>query len=160
MVVNRARRAGVAVAGSVLLVLGLASCSLLEGPTPATPDRPQIETPAEPAVFVPGGSAQENLPFFQELLLGYASGEQPIQGQPIVEAVAAGGFDKADMQVSFDQSKTNLEADSIFVAVRSGETCLIGQLIPETREVAAQAVDAVGPERNVCLIGQTRPIDW
>lgn len=141
-------------------MIGLSSCSLLSGPTPATPERPQIEQPAEPAEFVPGGTAEENLPFFTQLLVDYGAGEQPIQGQPIVDAVAAGGFDKAEMQVSFDQSKTNLVADSIFVAVRSGETCLIGQLVTENREVAAKAAAAVGPERNVCLIGETRPIDW
>lgn len=157
---NRARRVSAAVAGSVILVLGLSSCSLIEGPTPATPERPKVEQPAEPAVLVPGGSAQENLPFFTQLLAEYAAGEQPIQGQPIVDAVAGGGFDRAEMQVSFDNSKTNLVADSIYVAVRSGETCLIGQLVTEGREVATEAVDAVGPERNVCLIGDTRPIDW
>lgn len=160
MVVNRARRTSAAVAGALLLALGLSSCSLLEGPTPTTPERPQVEQPAEPAEFVPGGSAEENLPFFRQLLVGYAEGEQPIQGQPIVDAVAAGGFDKAEMQVSYDQSKTNLVADSIYVAVRAGESCLIGQLVTEGREVGAEAVAAVGPERNVCLIGDTRPIDW
>ncbi|GAA1321333.1 DUF6993 domain-containing protein [Leucobacter albus] len=160
MVVKRARRTLVAVTGAVLLAAGLASCSLLEGPTPATPERPTPAPPAEPAVFVPGGTAEENLPFFTQVLTDYAAGEQPVQGQPLVDAVAAGGFDKADMQVSFDQSKTNLVADSIYVAVRSGETCLIGQIATDSREVAAEAVAAVGPERNVCMIGETRPIDW
>ncbi|KAM9862698.1 hypothetical protein ACI1US_01422 [Leucobacter sp. BZR 635] len=160
MVVKRARRTSAAVAGSLLLMLGLSSCSLIEGPTPVTPERPQVEVPAEPAQFIPGGSAEENLPFFTQLLSEYSAGDQPIQGQPIVDAVAAGGFDKAAMQVSFDHSQTNLVADSIYVAVRSDETCLIGQLVTEDREVATQAVAAVGPDRNVCLIGNTRPIDW
>ncbi|MGO2141865.1 MAG: DUF6993 domain-containing protein [Leucobacter sp.] len=160
MVETRARRTAAIVAGAAALMLTLSSCSLIEGPTPVTPERPQVEEPAEPAAFVPGGTAEDNLPFFGQVLREYAAGEQPVQGQPIVDALAAGGFAKTDMQVSFDQSKTGLAADSIYVAVRAGESCLIGQVAAEERGATAEVAAAVGPERNVCLIGQTRPIDW
>lgn len=160
MAVTRARRTALVASLASVLLLGLSSCALLEGPTPQTPDRPAPELPATPAVFVPGGTAEENLPFFTQTLLEYAAGDAPIEGQPIVDAVAAGGFDKADMQVSFDHSKTNLVADSIYVAVRAGEQCLIGQIATAERDVAAEAVAATGPGRDVCLIGSTRQIDW
>ncbi|WP_396451872.1 DUF6993 domain-containing protein [Leucobacter aridicollis] len=160
MVVNRARRAAATVAGAAALMLALSSCSLLEGPTPVTPERPPVEVPAEPATFVPGGTSEENLPFFGQVLREYAAGERPVQGQPIVDALVAGGFDKQTMQVSFDASKTGLAADSIYVAVRTGESCLIGQVSAEDRDATAEVVGAIGPDKNVCLIGQTRPIDW
>lgn len=160
MVVKRSRRAVSALSGAAILMLALSSCALLEGPTPQTPPRPETVKPETPAEFVPEGSAEENLPFFAQLLDDYAAGDQPIQGQPIVDAVVDGGFDKGNMQVSFDNSKTNLVADSIYVAVRIEDACLLGQLVTEDREVAAQLAPAVGPEQNICLIGNTRAIDW
>lgn len=160
MVVNLTRRTAAALAGAVLVAVSLSSCSLLTGPTPVTPERPQIEQPAEPPTFVEGGTSEENLPFFRYALTEYAAGEGGIQGQPIVDALAAGGFDRATMQVSADLSKTGLAADSIFVSVRTGDTCLIGQVGAEQRDVAAQVAAPTGPEPGVCLIGETRAIDW
>ncbi len=138
----------------------MVGCVLLEGPTPATPER---EAPAVPDVapeFVPGGSASDNLPYFTEVLRAYAEGEAPVTGQPIVDAVAAAGFDKAVMQVSFDESMTGLDADNIFVSVRMGADCLIGQIVASDREFAVQVEPAVGPAQDICLIGKTRQIDW
>ena len=159
MVVKRARLAA-ALAGSAAVLLALSGCSVLQGPTPATPERPQIAEPETPPELVPGGTAEENLPFFRQVLADYAAGDQPIAGRPIVDALAEQGFDTAAMQVSHDQSKTGLDADSIYVSVRSGETCLVGQVAADGREAVAQAVAAVGPDKNVCLIGDTRRIDW
>ncbi|UOR02947.1 hypothetical protein MUN77_06515 [Leucobacter allii] len=147
------------------LVLGLASttltgCFLLEGPTPETPTR---EAPAAPEVapeFVPGGTAEENLPYFTEVLRDYAAGDGAVQGQPIVDAVAGAGFDRAAMQVSFDESKTGLPADNIFVSVRIGADCLVGQIVAADRSFAAENEPALGPNGDICLIGSTRAIDW
>lgn len=160
MLRTRTQRTIAAVSGAVVLLFGLASCALVEGPTPATPQRPEPPKPSVAPEFVPGGSAEDNLPFFREILTTYAAGEQPIEGQPIVDAIAASGFDKAAMQVSFDRSKTNLVADSIYVSVRFGTECLLGQLVTEGREAVAETAKAVGPEQNICLIGNTRTIDW
>lgn len=64
------------------------------------------------------------------------------------------------MQVSFDKSRTGLTADSIYVSVRIGEDCMIGQFATEDRELAVDLAGAVGPEKDLCLIGETREIDW
>ena len=64
------------------------------------------------------------------------------------------------MQVSFDRTKTDLVADSIFVSVRIGAECLLGQVTTGTREVSAVTEPAIGPNRDICLIGNTRAIDW
>ena len=157
---TRAGRTLASIAGAAILACVLGSCALLEGPTPTTPDRTRPEQPAEPAEFVPGGSAEENLPFFTRVLDEYAATEQPVEGQPIVDAVSGGGFDRDAMQVSFDRSKTNLVADSIYVSVRIGEECLIGQMVTENREVVTERARTVGPNADICLIGETRAIDW
>lgn len=149
-----------AIAAAAALVIGLSSCSVLEGPTPKTPVRTPPPVPDTPVEIVPDGTAEENLPYFVQILDAYAEGDSPIQGQPIVDAIVTAGYNKADMQVSHDFSRTNLVADSIFVSVRLGSTCLLGQFVTETREWAAYAEDAVGPSDDICLIGEMRVIDW
>ncbi len=81
-----------------------------------------------------------------------------MQGAPIVDAVAASGFDPSLMQVSFDTSKTNLPADNIFVSVRVDASCLVGQVVAEDRSVFAEVMPAVGPAQDICLIGKTASV--
>lgn len=153
------RLAHSALALSIALPL-LGGCAILEGPTPTTPER---EAPAAPEVapeLVPGGTAADNLPYFTEVIRAFAEGDQPVQGQPVAQAVIDAGFDRATMQVSFDQSKTGLPADNIFVSVQIGSECLIGQVVAEDRTFVAENEPAIGPEGLTCLIGETRPLDW
>ena len=160
MLVKRFGAVAAAIAGATALMMGLGSCSILEGPTPETPVRTPPPVPDTPVEIETDGTAAKNLPHFTQILEAYSQGDDPIQGQPIVDAIAAAGYDKAHMQVSHDYSRTNLVADSIFVSVRLGSTCLLGQFVTETREWVAHADDAVGPNDDICLIGETRPIDW
>lgn len=153
------RLLGTAALGAALLG-GLAACSVLEGPTPQQP--PRVE-PAKPEVapeLVPGGTAADNKPYFTEVIRAYSAGTQPIEGRPIVDDLIAAGFDRAAMQVSADRSKTDLVADSIYVSVRWGDECLIGQFMTSDRSFTVDMPPAVGPDGSVCLIGSTRPIDW
>lgn len=138
----------------------LGGCALLEGPAPDAPVRPAPTAPATPATLVPGGSAEENLPFFQQTLLTYAGGTSPVEGQPVVDALVAAGFDRAAMQVSFDRSRTDLVADNIFVSVRMADQCLLGQIVTGDRSLVAEVAPALGPDKSICIIGTTRPIDW
>lgn len=143
-----------------LSVALLSGCSLLEGPTPSTPVRTEVPEPEQAPVLVPGGSAEDNLPFFTETLRAFTESEQPVKGQPVTTALIEAGFDKALMQVSFDTSKTGLDADNIFVSVRYGEDCLIGQVVAEDRSFVAKNEPALGPDKSICLIGNTNPITW
>ncbi|RGE22523.1 hypothetical protein [Leucobacter sp. wl10] len=138
----------------------LAGCSLLAGPTPQTPPRETPKSPETAPQFVPGGTAEQNLPAFTEALRVFSASQQPVTGAPVVDAVAAVGFDKTAMQVSFDETKTGLAADSIYVSVRIGADCLVGQVVAEDRSFVAKQLPAVGPGGDICLIGNTRPIDW
>lgn len=151
---------GFAILALALGVVTLSSCAVLEGPTPEAPKR---EAPAKPEVapgLVSGGTAEENLPYFTEVLREFAAGEGTIKGEPVARAVIEAGFDKNLMQVSFDRSETGLEADNIFVSVLLGESCLIGQIVTSDRSFVAETGPAVGPENNLCLIGETAPITW
>lgn len=137
----------------------LAGCSLLEGPSPEVPKRETPAPPEQTPEYVPDGSAEQNLPFFRSVLTDYAAGTGAVQGKPIARAVIDAGFAPDAMQVSFDRTKTDLPADNIFVSVRIGPECLIGQVVAEDRSVVAETAPAVGPEKNLCLIGETAPVE-
>ncbi|MFC5338100.1 DUF6993 domain-containing protein [Leucobacter denitrificans] len=168
MVVNRAQRVAAVIAGGVALAFGLSSCVLLEGPSPEVPERTVRVTPSVPSEdsgnsespVPPEGSAEAKFADFTAALKSFAGGTEAVRGQPIVNSLVSAGFDKSAMQVSFDTSRTNLVADSIFVSVRIDESCLLGQITTESRELVTDLAPAVGPDQNICLIGQTRPIDW
>jgi hypothetical protein len=153
------RRAPLVVALAAGLALGLAGCGA-PAQEPADPEPAAAESPAPPPEFFPEGTAEQNLPYFEYVLGGFSAGAEPVEGRPVVDAVAAAGFDRAAMQVSFDRTQTNLAADSIFVSVRIGADCLLGQVAASDRGVSAMTAPAVGPDQSICLIGNTRPIDW
>lgn len=160
MSVNRAHRAAAAFAGASALLLGLTSCVLLEGPTPTIPERPAIPVPDSPPALVPDGTAADNQAYFALVLQNFVADTQPVEGAPMVNALTDAGFNRDAMQVSFDHTRMNLVADSIFVSVRFENECLLGQITTDTRELAVDLGPTLGPDNNVCLIGQTRPIDW
>ncbi|WP_449277192.1 DUF6993 domain-containing protein [Leucobacter sp. GX24907] len=160
MIRNRRSSLIALVAAGMFLLPALAGCALLEGPTPTTPQRQAPERPEAKPELVPGGSAEDNMPYFTEVLREYGEGDDPVEGVPITTALREAGFDTADMQVSFDTSRTGLVADSIYVSVRIDTGCMLGQLTTEDRELAVDLAEAVGPEQNVCIIGETRTIDW
>lgn len=127
-------------------------------------DRPtrdeNFQEPEAPPEFFPEGTAGDNLPFFNESLRQFGLGTAAVQGVPVVDHLVAAGFDKTKMQVSFDESKTELVADNIFVSVLFGQECLVGQIVVADRSFVSEVAPALGPEKNLCLIGTTRAIDW
>ncbi|GAA3586819.1 hypothetical protein GCM10022198_07940 [Klugiella xanthotipulae] len=152
---------------AVLVIVGVVSgCSLIDmvtgRPAPAarSTTAPTSAAPEEVPEFVPDGTAEQNLPFFSYTNQATASGGADINGENVVNALVAAGFDKSAMQVSFDKTQTNLVADNIFVSVLVGQECLLGQFVTGDRSVTGLKVAAVGPDKSVCIIGETRPIDW
>lgn len=109
-------------------------------------------------MYLPEGSAEENQAIFAQALGSLAGGT--INGVSVVDAVANVGFPKDAMQVSFDESKTGLTADSIYVSARIGADCLVGQVVTDGGDATAKVMPALGSEDAVCLLGATRPIDW
>ena len=153
------RRTGAGIVAALAAVT-LSSCALLSGPTPDTPERPTTPVPEVAPEFVPDGSAEDNLPYFTEVIRTFAAGTEEVRGQQVSTAVMNAGFSKDAIQVSFDETKTDLVADAIYVSVRIDESCLLGQVMTEDRTFVTRVDAALGPNNDICLIGQTRLIDW
>ncbi len=153
---------GVALTGVALLLSGCAALNAVTGQAPdvKSTNAVSVAPDAPDPVLVPGGSAQDNLAFFNFTNLKTAQSDATINGENTVNALVQAGFDKGAMQVSFDQSTQGLTADSIYVSVRIGNDCLVGQLVTEGRSVVGAVEPVVGPDKSVCLIGGTRTIDW
>ena len=144
----------------VAATVGLSGCVAAPEPIERPSKEENFQKPEKPPELFPEGTAEDNLPYCHETLRQFGAGAEPVQGVPVVNALAAAGFDKTKMQVSFDESKTDLVADNIFASVLLGQDCLIGQVIVADRSFVTEVAPAVGPDKNLCLIGATRPIDW
>lgn len=159
------RRAAQAIA-ALSLVLTLSACGTAApsaNPTPtASTEGPggPTATPTTPSgpVLVPDGTAEENLPLFAAVTASVWASDARVSGRAYVDALAAAGFDKTAMQVTQDQTTVGNPAESIQFSVRWNEQCLIGQVGPATGD----PVTVVAPvlAEGMCLVGQTRVIDW
>ena len=153
------KRSFLAVSSLAVLALLVSGCSQedVNQPERATPTQVPSEPPPS---LIEGGTASENEKYFNYILRQGVRNGMQIDGVSVVNTVAEAGFDKALMQVSYDSSKTGLGADSIFVSVRVNDQCLLGQVVTSDKTVATSVQPAVGPYKSICLIGETRPIDW
>lgn len=148
-------------AGAVALVLALAGCGSAQPvvPTPSATPTPTPTVPAAPAL-VPEGTAAQNLPFFTQIVQTVWAGPDQVHGRAYIDALVAGGFSKAHMQVTADESTVGNPAESIqFSVLWNDGQCLIGQAGPATGAALAVVEPAV-LGGTACLIGKTRPIDW
>lgn len=114
-------------------------------------------TPTAEPTLVPEGTAVDNLPLFTRVVADTWASDRRGEGRAYVDALVAVGFAKADMQVTADHSTVGNPAESILFSVRWGEECLVGQVGPETGDPVTSVEAAID---GVCLIGNTRPIDW
>ncbi len=129
-------------------------------PVPSAPTGAATPVPATSAAptLVPGGTAQQNLPFFAQVVSTVWSGPDQVAGRAYIDALSAAGFDKGAMQVTPDQSTIGNAAESIEFSVRLGDDCLVGQVGPSIGDPVTAVLP--GLTSGGCLIGQTRPIDW
>jgi len=146
-----------------LLVVPLAACaapvpSAQPSAQPATQPAPSpSETTAPALALAPELSADANLAYFDSIARVVAATNPP-DGRAYVDALVAGGFDKAAMQLSFDRTHVNLEADSVEFSVEFNEECLIGQYGPASGGYHSTVAHVLGS--GTCLLGVTRQIDW
>ncbi|MBN9197266.1 MAG: hypothetical protein J0I33_01295 [Microbacterium ginsengisoli] len=142
----------------------LAGCTSTPAPSPtpsvavssATPT--STPTASGPVAFVPGGTAQQNLPIFAQTVASVWSGPDQVHGRAYIDALVADGFSKADMQVTNDETTIGRAVESLQFSVRLGDECLIGQVGPTIASPVTEV--APGLVSGGCLIGQTRPINW
>ncbi len=142
-------------AGAALM---LAGCATGGDDGPSTPAATVSATPT-PTVptLVPGGSAADNLPYFTAIVTRVWAGPDRLAGRGYIDALIAGGFDRAAMEVTEDLTTIGNPADSIQFAVRWGPECLIGQAGPGMPGAVTLTAPPTGA---TCLLGDTRPIDW
>ncbi|MDQ1084051.1 MULTISPECIES: hypothetical protein [Microbacterium] len=152
---------------TLVAVLALVGCTV-EQPAPApsgasgttatTAAPSTTAATAAPVAFVPGGTAQQNLAFFTQVVTSVWGGPDQVAGRAYVDALTAAGFDKSAMQVTPDQSTIGNAAESIEFSVRLGDDCLVGQVGPSIGNPVTTVLP--GLASGGCLIGQTRAIDW
>ncbi|MFT4213114.1 MAG: hypothetical protein QM626_14705 [Microbacterium sp.] len=147
------------VAAAVTGGLLLAGCS----PSPqVTPTESVTATPTEtatPIALVPDGTAEDNLPYFTQIVEQVWAGPDQVAGRAYIDALTAAGFDKSKMQVTNDESTVGNPAESIQFSVLWGDECLLGQVGPATGNPVTTVQPALLDD-TTCLIGDTRAIDW
>ncbi|WP_230667800.1 hypothetical protein [Microbacterium sp. MEC084] len=176
---SRRPRHGRTRAGAVATVLAtaamLAGCAA-DAPRPGRSDAPTVSAPAAPSAsatasvapsepaegstaLVPDGTAADNLALFTEVAERVWASDRRAEGRAYVDALVAAGFDKAAMQVTEDLSTVGNPAESLQFSVLWGDECLVGQVGPDIGEAVTRVLPAL-EEGTMCLVGETRPIDW
>ncbi|PPF59563.1 hypothetical protein C5C55_00455 [Rathayibacter sp. AY1C2] len=154
---NRAARIALVLGG---LAVCLSGCTSPSAPDPVvSSSAAEAPAPAEstaPVAFVPGGTTEQNLPVFEQTLRAAAEPDPDVSGSSVVDALVAAGFSRESMQLTADETSVGLDADSVQVSVKLGESCLIGQYGPKSGGV--RAVIAAPIATGACLVGRTVPI--
>ncbi|GAA3647129.1 hypothetical protein GCM10022202_03140 [Microbacterium marinilacus] len=117
---------------------------------PAAPEAPAL---------VPEGTADDNLPYFSAIVDEVWGSDRRGEGRAYVDALVEAGFDRVAMQVTEDLTTVGNPAESMQFSVRWDDQCLIGQVGPDVGETVARVLPAL-EDGTVCLLGDTRPIDW
>jgi hypothetical protein len=145
-------------AATAVISLTLGGCGLGPDGSPSASPTPTSTVSAEPMpVFLPEGDAQDNKTFFDRILSGVATADQKQPGRAMVNALVRAGFRKKSIQLTPDRTRTDLEADSVIVAIRMGRSCLIGQ---RTNERKYYSSIETALKTGGCLVGTTRKINW
>ncbi|WP_233441048.1 DUF6993 domain-containing protein [Microbacterium paludicola] len=133
----------------------------VSAPAASAPTASATATPSAPAepVLVPEGSADDNLPFFTAVTEEVWASDRRAEGRAYIDALVEAGFDKATMQVTQDYSTVGNPAESMQFSVLWQEECLVGQVGPDIGEAITRVLPAL-QGGTVCLLGETRPIDW
>jgi hypothetical protein len=145
-------------AATAIISLTLGGCGLGPDGSPSASPTPTSTVSAEPMpVFLPEGDAQDNKTFFDRILSGVATADQKQPGRAMVNALVRAGFRKKSIQLTPDRTRTDLEADSVIVAIRMGRSCLIGQ---RTNDRKYYSSIETALKTGGCLVGTTRKINW
>ena len=120
-----------------------------EPPVSQGPESPPVSVVEEAVYeFIPEGSAEDNLPFFAQVLENAGAGAPGSELATILEALTTAGFDPATISHTAASSKIELPVDSLSIAVTVKEQCLIGQFSTTWLETQVAHLTPTG-----CLIG-------
>jgi hypothetical protein len=153
-----------AVALSAALALSLAGCSAAnDDPTIAVSQslpRPVVSSAgaAQGSTGVASRAAAEvELADFSRVNRQTIERNRHPGGRAFIDALVAGGFRRAAMQVTEDRTTIGLAAPSVQFSVLWRGVCLLGQY---GQGSGGYEATAASPVAGKCLIGKTRRIDW
>jgi hypothetical protein len=133
----------------------LAGCSF--GGDGPGPDETQQATQTPDPTFDPSGGAEANKAYFDMTLRDLLADDDKASSHDFVDTLTDAGFDKSQMEVTFDRTTIDLEADYIIVSVKMPDgQCLIGQR--SSKGYASMVAEPMSTGK--CLIGKTQDIDW
>lgn len=125
-------------------------------PTPTAVDTPSASpTPEALPELVEGGTAGQNRPYFEYVLGSIAERLPDAATSQITNRLIDAGFDRESMEATVSSTPAGYDADSILIAVRFGDQCLIASVAGS--EVVTDLVDVLGS--GTCLVGETVSID-
>jgi len=154
-------RGGVLLTAALSAAIALAGCTAPADPGPsataAAPTASAGPESAAPVALVPGGTAEENLPFFDQVVRSTVGADPETPGRTVVDALVAAGFSKESMQLTADETSVGLAADSVQVSVKMTDACLVGQYGPKSDGVRTVVVAPIAT--GACLIGRTAALD-
>ena len=160
-------RPSVAVASSILGLLVMTGCQFQEtGPTESggsvgisDAETNEVgegtEAPPAPLVYLPDGSAAQNEKYFRQVLTQAGAGAGRVSGSDMVKAVSDAGFELDLIELTPDTSLIALPADTVTLAVRMGDDCLVGQWGKDW--VVSQVAPVL--DTGVCLVGDANSLD-
>jgi hypothetical protein len=155
---SKRRLALVALAAAA--TIALAGCTPNEPmPTPTTTKSSTATptpTPTPELTLDPTGTAEENLPFWKHLVEKMQATYQMVDGAIMIQSLVDNGFNKADMELTPNETAIGERADSVIFSVRFDGQCFVGQIFPDRWNATLQPLLGTGK----CLVGNTRPIDF
>ena len=106
--------------------------------------------------FIEGGTALENQPFIDYVVSrALENPENKRAGAAVASALQEAGFSPDLLELTPDNSLIQLPVDSVTIAVRFGEECVIGQW--GTEWYVSQVEPLLVTQR--CLLGETVSLD-
>ena len=157
---HRLRRA-VAFAALALVGTTFVGCAAEDAVPPPTPSPTSsaVDGGEEEPTFHADGSAEDNLPLFAAVTGNVWKSANKSEGRAYIDALQKAGFDREDMQVTEDRTTVDREVESLQFSVAWGKnSCLVGQVGPSTGDPVTMVMDQL--DDGVCLLGETREIDW
>lgn len=144
--------------GSLAIAVGLTVTGCSAGGSGDQNSNPEQQETVKPrATFNPTGGAGDNKAYFDQTLTDLLAANEKADSRAMVNALVEAGFDKSQMEVTFDKTSIGLDVDYIMVSVKMPDgICLMGER--GTRGYSSTVANPMSTGK--CMIGETQPIDW
>ena len=152
------------VAATTLLLAACTGTTTPEATTPSasrTPDvgarqpvAPTAAPTADPAAaFVPGGTAEENLPIFTKVVVDQWAAGSGVNSTAYIDALVATGFDITAMETTSSTTTLGSDVESLQFSVLIQGSCLVGQVGASTGDPIAVILPEL--KDGGCLVSVT-----